>query len=124
MEMNLIALVVLLALAWFAFDAGMTFFAFLMVLGAVLLLFTEGKHGRHSAADGEGGNYGYSGAPGQPIVIESPDSPTKSEVRLKVKKWKDRWNEHPHEYMFEHFGIAVNNIGRSILYMFGMEKDE
>jgi len=119
--MNLLVLVVLLALAWYSFEAGLTFFAFLVFLAAVLMVFTQQQERQavHYAQPQAG-----LAAPGQPIVIESPPGHEKAEVHLKVKKWKDRWIGHPNEYLFYHTGIAVQNIGRSILYLFGIEKDK
>ncbi len=89
----------------------------LVILAGVLLLFTEKPQERvYREAQGAGN---------QPIVIEQGDSPSgKKELRMKVKNWKDRWDEHPNEYIFYHVGLAFNNIARSILYIFGIEKDE
>ena len=116
--MNLLMLVVLGALAWFSFESGMEFFGFLVVLAGILLLFTERPQQAFSSSAPEG-------MQGQPIVIESGGSSGGTrEVNLKVKKWKDRWLGHPNEYIFMHIGIGLSNIARSILYIFGIEKDK
>ncbi len=117
--MNWLMFVVLLALAWYSYDSGLGFFAFLLVIAAVLLAFTQQQE-KEAARE----EYSAQSAPGQPIVMESGSTARTGEVRIKVKKWRDRWEQHPQEYTFLHFGFAMNNIARSILYVLGIEKDE
>ncbi len=116
--MNLLVLAVLGALAWFSFENGMEFFGALVILAGVLLLFTEKPRGRGYYREAQDST-------GQPVIIDQGGAPpSKKELRLKVKNWKDRWDDHPNEYVFYHVGLAFNNIGRSLLYILGIEKDE
>jgi len=118
--MNLLVLVVLLALAWYSFEAGLTFFAFLVFLAVVLMVFTQKQEAQHASVV----YAAPQAAAGQQVVVEAPEASATGEVRLKVKKWKDRWEGHPNEYLFLHAGYALQNIFRSVLYIFGIEKDK
>ncbi len=118
---SLLTLVVLGALAWYSFENGMEFFGFLVVLAGILLLFTQKPQSKRI----EESDYPY--PPGQqPIVIDSGGGGVKGtkEINLKVKRWRDRWGGHPQEYIMLHTGIAVDNLARSVLYIFGLEKDK
>ena len=116
--MNILAIIVLLALAWYSLETGMAFFAFLLFLAVILMLYTQ-KPARQSAGEAAQTAGGY-----QPVVIDSSPGPPKSEVRMRVKYWKDNWDGHPQEYMLMHAGTALSNVFRSVLYMFGIEKDQ
>jgi hypothetical protein len=115
--MNLLAIIVLLALAWYSLESGMAFFAFLLVLAVILMFYTQKPESQNAPAQ-------QSYASGQPVIIDSSPSASKGEVRVKVKSWKDRWDTHPQEYILVHAGMGLSNLMRSVLYMFGIEKDQ
>ena len=134
---NPLILIVLLALAWYSYDAGLEFFAAILVIAAVLMVFVQ----RQDSESGEmyvgAPGYGeHGGAPGQPIIIEPKHGKTWPEtkgtslydtqhIRLQIKpRWKKTWQNKPYHYLFHHAGVSLSFIFRSFLYILGIEKDK
>ena len=132
--MNLVILLVLVSVAWYAFENGMEFFAALLVVGAVLMLFVQKEE--KEASEMYVGAPGHGAHGGGPVIIEPQHEtlwPEKrgselyntQHIRLMVKpKWKKEWLGKPYHYMFFHMGVALSFISRSILYILGIEKDK
>lgn len=99
---------VLVATGWFLMDSGLMFVGFLAFLAAVMLLLTgtpEPSSPPHSAPPGSG-----------PLYVESTGDTIPKTMHIKIKKgWKD---DAPFEYAIYHWGQAVDNIGRSIAWLF------
>ncbi len=103
--MNWLIPLVLLAAAYVLFEAGLAYLAFLTVIALVLLLaFASG--GRGTTARGAGG---------EPTIIESAGEEIPERLFIKVKPdWTGRWSG---EYLFEHLGYALDNIGRGLTFI-------
>ncbi len=103
--MNWIAAIVLLAAAYFLFEAGLGFLAFLTLAALIIMLILtpEGKH--HHAR----------GKSGAPTIIESGGEEIPGRINIKIKpNWMDRWSG---EYLMEHLGYGMDNLGRGIVYL-------
>lgn len=103
--MNWLIPLVLLAAAYVLFEAGLAYLAFLTVIALVLLLaFTSG--GRGTSARGAGN---------EPTIIESAGEEIPERLFIKVKpNWTGRQST---EYLFEHLGYALDNIGRGLTFI-------
>jgi len=129
---NPLIILVLLALAWYSFEVGMQFFAILLVLAAIMVIFTQREENQSEQM--------YVGAPGghggqSPVIMEPEHGKTwpqyrgsdlydTQHIRLQIKpKWKKHWLGKPFHYLFFHAGVALGFVFRSVLYMFGIEKD-
>ena len=100
--MGLLVFVILAVLLWIALAAQMEFFAFLLIIAIGLLLYVN-----RTNRSGSGASYDY-----DPHPEEDKNA------------WRAKLRRKPQENFFKQLGVAVNNVTKSILYIFGFIKDK
>jgi len=104
--MNWLIVLVLLAVAYVFLEAGLYFLAVLAVIGILLFLLATPQKS-HAAAS--------AGSAGAPTIIESSGEEIPERMFIKVKpEWKDRKS---YEYLSEHIGYGLDNLGRGIVFL-------
>jgi hypothetical protein len=107
--MNWLIPLVLLAAAYYFFEAGLGFLAVLTIAALVVVIALSGKE--REAAHGAGAPGGGAG----PTIIESAGEEIPERMNIKIKPdWTDQWSG---EYVMQRVGYGLDNLGRGLVFL-------